>query len=143
MKAEDLVGSYVGRGRETIAAGSKARGPQAREAAQPARIVYTKEGLVFAISTPAGRAPTGVKDVREAPNEVKARLADDVVAYAGRYEMKDGKVLHHIEVSFFPDLVGRTNVRTPSFEGKVLTLTTEPDQKGGVQKIYWERIEKA
>ena len=73
----------------------------------------------------------------------KALMAEGVVAYAGRYDMKDGKVRHHIEVSFFPDLVGRTVVRTPSFEGNRLTLTTDPDDEGGVQHIYWERVSQA
>jgi len=111
--------------------------------AHPARIVYTREGLVMALSTPADRANTGAKEPALASLEQKARMAEGVVAYAGRYDMKDGKVRHHIEVSLFPDLVGRTAVRTPSFEGNRLTLTTEPDEQGGVQRIYWERVSQA
>ena len=37
-------------------------GPEQIKAVNP-RIVYTKEGLVFAISTPPGRAPTGRTNV--------------------------------------------------------------------------------
>ena len=61
----------------------------------------------------------------------------------GRYEIKGDTVIHHIDVSFFPNLVGRANVRKPTFQGKRLILTTEPDEKGGVQRIYWERVDKA
>jgi hypothetical protein len=138
MNAQDLVGVYVGRGRGYVAKDGTSR--RSGEGDHPARIVYTKEGLVFAISTPANRAKTGAKDPGEATPEQKARMVEGVVAYAGRYELVDGRLRHHIEVSVFPDLVGRTMVRIPSFEGNRLTLTTEPDQDGGVQKIYWERV---
>ncbi len=138
MNAQDLVGVYVGRGRGYVA--KDGTSTRSEEGAHPARIVYTKEGLVFALSTPANRVLTGVKDPGEASMEQKARMAEGVVAYAGRYDLVEGKLRHHIEVSLFPDLVGRTVVRTPSFEGNRLTLTTEPDEKGGVQKIYWERV---
>ncbi len=120
MKAEELVGAYVGRGQEYIA-----KDGTVRRVATSARIVYTREGLVMAVSTPVERGSDAAKGV---------------VAYAGRYDLQDGKVRHHIEVSFFPDLVGRTVVRTPSFQGNRLTLTTDPDADGGVQKIYWERL---
>jgi hypothetical protein len=39
--------------------------------------------------------------------------------------------------------VGRANVRTPSFSGNLLTLTTDPDEQGGVMRIYWEKVSKA
>ena len=138
MDVQDLVGAYVGRGQEYIA-----KDGTVRRVATSARIVYTREGTVMAVSTPVDRVPSGVKDLSRATIEQKARMAEGVVAYAGQYDMKDGKVRHHIEVSFFPDLVGRTVVRTPSFEGSRLTLTTDPDAEGGVQKIYWERVAAA
>jgi hypothetical protein len=105
--------------------------------------VYTKEGMVIVVSTPAGRAKVDAKDPSQATLEEKARMADGVVAYAGRYEIKGDEVIHHIEVSFFPNLVGRANVRKPTLQGKLLILTTEPDEKGGVERIYWERVDKA
>ncbi len=122
MNAEDLVGSYVGRGQQYVAKDGTVRRPIATSA----RIVYTPEGLVMAVSTPVERAVVG--------------MTESVVAYAGRYDIKDGKVRHHIEVSLIPDLVGRTLMRTPSFEGNRLTLTADPDAEGGVQKIHWERL---
>ena len=120
MDAQDLVGAYVGHGQEYLA-----RDGTVRRVGTSARIVYTREGMVMAVSTPVVREPASSKGV---------------VAYAGRYDIKDGKVRHHIEVSLSPELVGKSVVRTPSFEGNRLTLTTDPDAEGGVQKIYWERV---
>ena len=120
MEAKDLVGSYVGHGQEYIA-----KDGTVRRVATSARIAYTREGMVMAVSTPPDHKPGS---------------AQGVVAYAGHFDMKDGKVRHHIEVSLRPEQVGKMVVRTPSFEGNRLTLTTDPDADGGIQKIYWERI---
>ena len=143
LRAEDLVGIYVGRGQDYLAKdGTVVKLPE-QAGPSASRIAYTKEGMVIVVSTPADRAKVDAKDPSQATLEEKARMADGVVAYAGRYEIRGDTVIHHIEVSFFPNLVGRANVRTPTFQGKLLTLTTEPDEKGGVQRIYWERVDKA
>jgi len=142
LKAEDLIGVYVGRGQDYLARdGTVVKAPD-RPGPYPSRIAYTKEGVVIVVSTPSDRARVDAKDLSRATLEEKARLAEGVVAYAGRYEIKGDTVIHHIEVSFFPNLVGRANVRTPTFQGKLLTLTTEPDDEGGVQRIYWERVDQ-
>ncbi len=120
MKAADLVGSYVGHGQEYIA-----KDGSVRRVATSARIVYTPEGMVMAVSTPVDRDPGSTKGV---------------VAYAGRYDIKDGKVRHHIEVSLSAEMVGKVVVRTPGLDGDRLTLTTDPDAEGGFQRIYWERL---
>lgn len=143
LKAEDLIGIYVGRGQDYLAKDGTVVKPPERPGPSPSRIAYTKEGMVIVVSTPANRAKVDAKDPSQATLEEKARMADGVVAYAGRYEIKGDTVIHHIEVSFFPNLVGRANVRKPTFQGKLLILTTEPDEKGGVQRIYWERVDKA
>jgi hypothetical protein len=143
LKAEDLIGIYVGRGRDYLAKDGTVVKPPERPGPAPSRIAYTKEGMVIVVSTPANRAKVDAKDPSQATLEEKSRMADGVVAYAGRYEIKGDEVIHHIEVSFFPNLVGRANVRKPTFQGKLLILTTEPDEKGGVERIYWERVEKA
>ena len=121
MNKEDLVGTYIGRGRDHLAAdGTVTRAPGTD---YPAWLVYTREGLVIVISTP--------------PQE-----SGDVVAYAGPYEIRDGKIVHHSQVSISPAWVGRSNKRQPTLEGNRLTLHTEPDAKGGVDRIYWERVDQ-
>jgi hypothetical protein len=143
LKAEDLVGTYVGRGQDYVAKDGTVTKPDMRPAAYPSRIVYTKEGLVIVVSTPADRPKVSAKDADQATMEEKARMAEGVVAYAGRYEIVGDKVHHNIEVSFFPNWVGRANIRTPSFKGNLLTLTAEPDENGGRLRIYWEKLDKA
>jgi len=120
MNKEDLVGTYIGRGRDHLAAdGTVTRaGPD-----YPAWLVYTREGLVIVISTP--------------PEEL-----GEVIAYAGPYEIRDGKIIHHSQVAISPAWVGKSNERLPTLEGNRLTLHTEPDAQGGVSRIHWERVDK-
>ena len=99
MKAEDLVGIYIGRGQEHVARDGAVTRPSGREGQYPSRIVYTKEGLVIVVSTPAERKPIAGNRIEDATREELAKMAEGVVAYAGRYELKEGKVYHHIEVS--------------------------------------------
>ena len=65
------------------------------------------------------------------------------IGYAGRYEIHDGFVLHHIEVSFFPNWVGQTQKRLYSFNHGELTLETEPmNALGGFMtfRLVWKHV---
>jgi len=64
------------------------------------------------------------------------------LAYAGRYDVRDGAVYHSIEISTDPTLVGVTTTRHIAREGDVLTLSG-PDFRAGTgrrQKIVWRRL---
>ena len=64
------------------------------------------------------------------------------LAYAGRYDVRDGAVYHSIEISTDPTLVGVTTTRHIAREGDVLTLSG-PDFQAGTgrsQKIVWQRL---
>ena len=74
MKAEDLVGTYIGRGQEHVAADGTVTRPQGRSGSYPSRIVYTKEGLVIVVSTPAGRERIAGKRIEDATPEELAKM---------------------------------------------------------------------
>jgi hypothetical protein len=64
------------------------------------------------------------------------------LAYAGRYDVRDGAVYHSIEIATDPTLVGLTTTRHIAREGDVLTLSG-PDFHAGTgrsQKIVWRRL---
>lgn len=64
------------------------------------------------------------------------------LAYAGRYDVRDGAVYHSIEIATDPTLVGITTTRHIAREGDVLTLSG-PDFHAGTgrsQKIVWRRL---
>ena len=64
------------------------------------------------------------------------------LAYAGRYDVRDGAVYHSIEIATDPTLVGMTTTRHIAREGDVLTLSG-PDFQAGTgrsQRIVWRRL---
>lgn len=143
MDASDFVGTYKGKGHEQVDKNGKVTHLRDPDSERPARIVYTKEGLVIVVSTPPDRKRLVAKHINSASDADLVEAARGVVAYAGRYEVKGDKVYHHIDVSFFPNWVGGANVRNFEFKGKLLILTTQADEDGAVERIYWERIDKA
>ena len=64
-----------------------------------------------------------------------------VTCYAGRYELKDGEVHHHVEMALNPNMIGQTMIRRVHFDGPNLTLSARPDAQGQVRRIKWRRVE--
>jgi hypothetical protein len=70
----------------------------------------------------------------------------DYIAYSGPFELKNGIIIHHVEVSLFPHWVGLPQVRHYEFSGNQLTLRTPVINSGRdrvVAQLRWERIGNA
>ena len=64
----------------------------------------------------------------------------DFLAYAGRYEIKGDRVLHHVEVCVFTNLVGTTLERQFTIAGDTLTIRTVPPEIWGSSNVLvWKR----
>ncbi len=74
--------------------------------------------------------------------EEKAAAASSYVTYCGRYEVGDGTVIHHVDVSLFPNWVGVDQERFVEVKGDELTITTRPLRIGGetINRLVWERV---
>ena len=99
-------------------------------------ILYTVDGHVSATLSRARRQPLTTNDAAE-----KAQAFDDCFAYAGRYEVRGGCVLHSIAVSTNPALAGITSTRDIHREGDCLTLSGpdfSPDSPRS-HHIVWRR----
>ncbi|WP_413230998.1 lipocalin-like domain-containing protein [Paenibacillus apii] len=48
------------------------------------------------------------------------------LAYAGTFELKEDRLIHHINVSNVQDWIGASQVRLFTLEGDYLTLSTLP-----------------
>jgi len=140
MTKEDLVGVYRGLGQETV----RKDGTVTDAATRNAQIIYTPDGYLGVVSTLADRKPIGGADrgpdLNAVDADARAAAALDVVAYAGRYEVKDGSVFHHIEMSLNPNMVGRKIERRIHINGDDLTLTSVPDAEGSYSRIRWRRV---
>src|SRR3712207_5479695 len=63
--------------------------------------------------------------------------------YCGRYEFRGETVIHHVELSLFPNWVGVEQERLVELRGDLMTLSTRPMLFGGMQRsahLIWERV---
>jgi hypothetical protein len=142
MRAEDLVGAWRELGRDFV----NGDGSIKPDIPRTSQIMYTPDGFMGVVNTPAKRARVG-----EASNPMsldgisaaeRAAAAEGVVAYTGRYETKGDVVQHTIYSALNPNLVGTTQLRRVTLQGDDLTLATLPDAKGNYFRIRWRRAGK-
>ena len=116
-------------------------------------LLYSPQGFMSANLSPAHRSWRSrlarlKAEVPATDDPGAVRLAyrgvpRDYIAYSGRFELKDGNIIHHVEVSLFPHWVGLPQVRHYEFSGNQLTLRTPVINSGRdrvVAELRWERI---
>ena len=98
-------------------------------------LIYTADGHVSATLARRGRPRLAGDD------GAKARAYEAYFGYAGRYEVRDGAVVHHIAIAPDPALTGATTLRNAVLDGDRLTLSG-PDFSAGSprsHRILWRR----
>lgn len=142
MRAEDLVGAWRELGRDFV----NGDGSIKPDIPRTSQIMYTPDGFMGVVNTPARRARVGdgsnPMSLDSIPAAERAAAAEGVVAYTGRYEVKGDVVQHTIHSSLNPNLVGTTQERRVILKGDDLTLATLPDTKGNYFCIRWRRAAK-
>jgi lipocalin-like protein len=106
-------------------------------------LAYTDDGHVLVAIMGAGRRPFVAGDLLSGSTAEKAGAAETYVSYCGRYEFHGETVLHHVELSLFPNWVGVTQERLVKLSGDRLTLSTRPLLLQGKQQtaqLLWERV---
>ena len=105
--------------------------------------MYTSGGRVVAMVSYGGRALLSGDRV-SSPAEERANAFASFFAYAGRFDVEDGHVVHHVDVASVENWVGTDLVRLVDRNGRRLTLRTPPLAVGGeirVTELDWERVE--
>ena len=107
------------------------------------RLMYTGDGRVSVAMMASDRRKFSSREMKQGTQEEKVAAVDSYISYAGIYEVNGNKVIHHVEVSLFPNWVGKGQVRNFQFDGNRLTLSTDPapgDEKRKTGHLIWERI---
>lgn len=107
-------------------------------------IQYTSDGRMMALITHAGRTRMSGSDRQSAPDHEKVAAYTTSIAYAGRYSMEGGKVLHHVEASSYENWVGTDLVRLLELRGDNVVLKTVPQPQAGILSVVeleWKRCE--
>lgn len=146
MTEHDLVGSWklvdwtvkMNGGREVRPFAGKATGV----------ITYTDEGRMVATLMKEGRPEIGTRSFNEATAMERASAAAGYLSYAGTYEVRGEMVLHHVDLSLFPDWVGGTQIRHIDWlENKDGTVDLElsdlgidDDHRTATIHLRWHRV---
>ena len=106
-------------------------------------IIYTDNGYVSVAMMKANRPQFQAGDIAGGTVEEKVAAAESYISYCGTYEVQANKVVHHVEVSFFPNWVGANQVRFAQLNGDILTLSTPPILVNGIEivgSLMWQRV---
>jgi hypothetical protein len=105
-------------------------------------ILYSADGYMNVAIMAAGRPRYGGDDALGGTVDERARAAKTYLSYAGTYELGDGEIIHHVQVSLFPNWVGGEQRRFYELDGDRLTLSTAPMLLAGIERrafLVWER----
>jgi hypothetical protein len=104
-------------------------------------ISYSGDGRMQVIGAAKGRkVPAGASP----PDDERVALCDTMFAYAGRYSVEAGKVIHHVDISWNEAWTGTDQTRLFEVNGTTLTLTARVvDPISGTEAHYvvvWEKV---
>lgn len=109
------------------------------------QLIYSASGRMSAVLC-AGQRPALSVDALEraakAPLQEKGAAFDSYLSYAGTYAVRDGSVVHTVELALVPNIVGREQVRQIRLEDDDLWLSYDRESKRGPQHytLRWRRI---
>jgi hypothetical protein len=109
----------------------------------PRYLLYTADRRFSVLVSRAGRPGFAAGDLLGGTTQERARAVEGVVAYAGRYTFHGDRVVHHVELSLFPNWVGSDQERSVELAGDRLTLSAGPLLAGTQQvpRLVWERVD--
>jgi hypothetical protein len=99
-------------------------------------LMYTTDGHVSAALARANRQPIDLANA-----DSKAQAFDAFFGYAGRFEVREGAVVHKIDFGTNPALSGVNSLRHVEFDGDRLILTGPDFAPGSPRshRIVWQR----
>ena len=109
-------------------------------------LTYTVDGYVFVALMRADRAAFAAGDLLAGSPDERAAAAAGYISYAGTFEVRAERVIHHVLASLFPNWVGTEQERFVGWEGERLLLSTAPTVFAGRQQtghLVWERVGRA
>jgi hypothetical protein len=106
-------------------------------------IIYNEDGYMFVAIMAPHRLSFAHDDLLSATKEEEALAEESYVSYCGRYDFLGDTVVHHVELSLFPNWIGGDQERLVDLRGERLTLSTRPLMLRGIQQtahLIWERV---
>ncbi len=140
MSTNPFVGTWRLIANETKNAQGEVSHPFGKEAT--GYLMYDPEGYMSVTIMAPNPARFASSDIRAGSPEDKRAAFDTYIAYCRTYEVKGDKVVHHGELSLFPNWTGGDQERFFQFSGNQLILCTPPLTVGGadlIMQLVWQR----
>ena len=106
-------------------------------------IMYNAEGYMAVAIMAANRRRFSSTDIMAATTEEIVSACSTYSTYCGKYDVTEDKVIHHVELSLYPNWIGEDQVRFYKFEGDKLILSTPPMIFSGKQQsgyLIWQKM---
>jgi len=106
-------------------------------------LMYNADGYISVTIMSSNRPEFSSGDIKGGTTEEKVAAADTYISYCGTYEIQQDTIIHHIELSFFPNWIGVDQKRMLSIDGDRLSLSTPPITVARVEQTHhliWERV---
>ena len=106
-------------------------------------IMYNPDGYMSVAIMCSKRITFAGGDLFGGSTQEKVQAAETYATYCGRYEFRGETVIHHVDLSLFPNWVGVDQERLVELRGDKLTLSTHPILLEGMQRsahLIWERV---
>jgi hypothetical protein len=107
-------------------------------------LVYTPAGWMHGQLSAQRRPLMPTSDPLGGSESERAAAYSGYVAYWGRYQIDQDRIVHRVESSLFPGWVGGTQIRYFTLADDLLTLRTPPIEVAGdivVNELRWQRQE--
>jgi hypothetical protein len=106
-------------------------------------LMYAENERMAVMMSDKNRSHISSEDITNIPEDEKSQLADGFIAYSGTYEISNDKIVHHVEMSFIPNWIGRPLERFYELDDGKLILKTPAEKIDGVvfiSRLIWEKI---
>jgi hypothetical protein len=106
-------------------------------------LMYLRNGYMSVQLMAAERQPFALGDSLNGTFEEYADAGKTYSGYCGTYEVREDAIIHHVDVSFFPNWIGTQFIRYVKLEGDMLTLSTPPMLFEGLQQtvhLVWQKL---
>lgn len=106
------------------------------------QVIYGEDGYMAGALMKEGRSKFSTEDVMGGTPEEFSEAMKSYIGYCGPYEYTGERVIHHAEVSLFPNWTGSNIERFVQIQGETLTLSTPTllfGGKRGTANLIWKR----
>jgi hypothetical protein len=106
-------------------------------------LIYNEDGYVSLSVMSPDRQLFSSDRLRYGSTLEKAAAAETYMSYCGTYDLQGDTVIHHVELSLFPNWVGSDLERIVEIIGDTLLLRTRPilvDGRRQATYMIWKRV---